>query len=950
MALIGSIVGYENALAGQVAGQRGLKGDEGNGITSISMDENFDLVIEYTKKDTDTVDTGLDAYDDLLKGYKNDAVSAKNDAVSAKNDAVSAKNDAVSAKNDAVSAKNDAVSAKNDAQSAKNDASAYSSSAASSASSASADALVSEGYALGKQNGSNVGSGSTYYHNNSKYYADESSSNASDAYTYQNSAASSASDSKAYAIGKRGSSDVTSSDPAYHNNSKYYSEQSSTFATNASGSATSAGTEALKAEGYAVGKQNGTDVASGSPYYENNAKYYADEAATSAASFTVDSAMSTSSTNPVQNKVITGKLATKAEIDGAYAQMTVGNAEQLVSTMYEEDSVPYNFRTSGGSTDIGDREYDEIVGGTVAWNQLCVNGNFGSGVSSWNGRHGTVSASNGVLTVTTTESNTQSGITCANNVGGIRANHKYLFFCEVNSPISSNLQMSLSGGSPAVYPVVADTWTKAHGIWKYGADFAGAYPYFLIQGNIDSGLQIQFKNLMCFNLTQMFGSTIADYIYTLETNNAGAGVAWFRKLFPKPYYANNTGELMSVNASSHNTVGFNAWDEEWEEGGFDQTNGDKKAFGSRIRSKNKIPCTPSTTYYFASVKTYTSWASVYFYDAAENYLGYTDLNSVNRTFSTPQNCHYINFNTSGTYGSTYNNDICINLHWDGERDGEYEEYVKHEYALDSSLTLRGIPKLDANNNLYYDGDTYESDGTVTRKRGKVILNGSNDQSMSSLLEATDTVRVLFTSAVFSPPAKTNASDVTTIISTYPTYAPDVIYKTANDFVGISENKNISQAGLWLRVKKSMLSSYDYAGVRAYLSANPITVEYELATPTTESADSFQSPQIVDDFGTEEYVDYAYSQNTRDVAIPVGHNTKYAPNLRAKLEMSPDSPSGNGDYIVRQTDGTNEYVAISDNSTISGLTTRVPACPTDTDGTYKLTCTVSGGVAVYSWEA
>lgn len=34
-----------------------------------------------------------------------------------------------------------------------------------------------------------------------------------------------------------------------------------------------------KAEGYAVGKQNGTDVGSGSPYYENNAKYYASEAA-----------------------------------------------------------------------------------------------------------------------------------------------------------------------------------------------------------------------------------------------------------------------------------------------------------------------------------------------------------------------------------------------------------------------------------------------------------------------------------------------------------------------------------------------------------------------------------------------------------------------------------------------------------------------------------------------
>ena len=45
------------------------------------------------------------------------------------------------------------------------------------------------------------------------------------------------------------------------------------------------------------------------------------------------------------------------------------------------------------------------------------------------------------------------------------------------------------------------------------------------------------KNNMVFDLTQMFGSTIADYIYTLEQNTAGSGVAWFRKLFPKDYYA-----------------------------------------------------------------------------------------------------------------------------------------------------------------------------------------------------------------------------------------------------------------------------------------------------------------------------------------------------------------------------------------------------------------------------
>lgn len=69
----------------------------------------------------------------------------------------------------------------------------------------------------------------------------------------------------------------------YASNAHLYSDaavQAATQATaaagNAANSATSAASNALVAEGWATGKQNGTDVGSGSPYYENNAKYYND--------------------------------------------------------------------------------------------------------------------------------------------------------------------------------------------------------------------------------------------------------------------------------------------------------------------------------------------------------------------------------------------------------------------------------------------------------------------------------------------------------------------------------------------------------------------------------------------------------------------------------------------------------------------------------------------------
>lgn len=50
------------------------------------------------------------------------------------------------------------------------------------------------------------------------------------------------------------------------------------YIANASNNAAAANTSKLAAEGYAVGKQNGVDVPSTSPYFENNSKYYMEQA------------------------------------------------------------------------------------------------------------------------------------------------------------------------------------------------------------------------------------------------------------------------------------------------------------------------------------------------------------------------------------------------------------------------------------------------------------------------------------------------------------------------------------------------------------------------------------------------------------------------------------------------------------------------------------------------
>lgn len=137
----------------------------------------------------------------------------------------------------------------------------------------------SEAYAVGKRDGADVTSGDPAYHNNSKYYAGEASTSATNAGLSETAAEGSAEDSEAYAVGKRGGTDVSSSDPAYHNNSKYYSGEASTSAAAAALSETAADDSAEDSEAWAVGQRGGVDVPSTDPTYHNNAKYWSQQAA-----------------------------------------------------------------------------------------------------------------------------------------------------------------------------------------------------------------------------------------------------------------------------------------------------------------------------------------------------------------------------------------------------------------------------------------------------------------------------------------------------------------------------------------------------------------------------------------------------------------------------------------------------------------------------------------------
>ena len=342
-----------------------------------------------------------------------------------------------------------------------------------------------------------------------------------------------------------------------------------------------------------------------------------------------------------------------------------------------EDSGVYIERQSGG----GNRELDEIVGGSIVWNQLVKD--------------------------TDTSCTVQSG-------------HKYV----------------LKQGS--TYTIVISDGTA-----------------FTVDGSVNDNV---------YDLTALFGSTIADYIYSLEQSTAGSGIAWL------------------------------------------------KSYGY----------------------------------LTEDYYGYT----ANKIESVSVARHVMKDSNDSVIGS---------------------------YAI-NPITLRGIPKLNASNQLYYDGDRYEASGRVTRKYGFYKFTGNeqwNAQGNSYYsLEYIVRGKAKTPSAnYYSVPIVTSIGAFNRSYNDLQIYSSEIVIAADGRF-GISGDLYNSNGG----------------------TLADVIVIYELITPTYEDSSPFEANQIVDANGTEEYIDAGVEAGSRDVAIPVGHETKYF-NGKA--------------YVKPLTAGTSDTVSMAD---------------------------------------
>ena len=566
-----------------------------------------------------------------------------------------------------------------------------------------------------------------------------------------------------------------------------------------------------------------------------------------------------------------------AKIDGYYENMAVGEAEQVLSKVGITNTAPYSFRPTGAASDVGNRKsIKKIIGGSIVWNQLIANGNFSSS-SGWNANRATLLVENNKATLTmTSDSNNATYLTKTGSAVVTVSARKY--FCSAFLTASANTvaRFTVKGTTSNNISLNAGERTFCSAIITAGGAGSGFILYVNVGGRLSPDDTVVVENVQLIDVTRMFGGQ--DNISANE----------FKAVFaPKDYYAENAGTMLSVSTTGHKTVGFNLLD----------SNGEAKLVGGQATQ---------------ITGTYTS-------------IAYETLGGNAETLTPDENGIFTPMSDGILSVTGAGDDTCVHLVWGGYRDRDYEEHVENTYALDSDLTLRGVPITDASGKFWFDGDTYKPDGTVTRKYREIVIDGTT----TGRKVVSDSAVVEFKPGRYycyipldvygintSLGGGLIADDFTTKVS----YANKSIYIGSNghNLIFGDFGDELDTAAKW----------------NAFFANHNVTVVYEVAEPTTESADSYSTNMVCDDFGTEEFID------SRTVTVPVGHETLYRANNADKLDHLPAPALTDGDYIIHQENR---------QMTLKATAAEIPPLPAE-DGTYNLKLTVSGDTKTLEWEA
>lgn len=592
----------------------------------------------------------------------------------------------------------------------------------------------------------------------------------------------------------------------------------------------------------------------------------------------IDTAFDETSTNAVQNKVI-AKFANevvenKANVDGNYPTMTVGNADNannLIATKGLEVESYFTFGKTGGeqasAIETGNGTLKNLYGKTLVWNQLLQNGNFGD-TSRWYGSGATFSISNNVATFIATEL-----------YGGLQYDiqlqtHKYLLGCSLKSSVATDQLRLLMTDRQRNYSVPAQSNTNEQTLLVLAnVSNATSSGYIKIQDNRTSDwTSVDVKNVILIDLTQMFGAgneptSIDDYRAQWAISYAQLHLEY------------NSGQIVHTHINGLKSTGINQWDEETEQGSIDST-GNNVDSTTSFRSKNFISIKPNENY-MLHYGSYSSSSVIYyyFYDSNKNFISSNLTLSENQAFTAPALSCYMKIRSGGSNTqNTYNHDICINFS-NPNINGNYYPYEEETLNIDfEGNGVRNIrDELNVEEKKKYQRFGIVDLGTLNWD----YLDINNLPTFTALLS-------------LAKPTRDNTKVSNLLTSNYTTVSPDSNYLGGDKVISLSGVGSNS-----IRVKDS-----NYTDAQAFKTAmSGVLLVYELATPIVTDIEIPNDTIKVWNGGSMEAL---------GTEVPVGTKIFYQKNIKAFVESFGEAIDWNPERIERlaKLSITPEYVNIS----------------------------------------
>lgn len=405
----------------------------------------------------------------------------------------------------------------------------------------------------------------------------------------------------------------------------------------------------------------------------------------------------------------------------------------------------FTFRPSAGDKSIRDESavIRRIKGNTTVWEQRVHNANFSEGKGWWGSGNGTITIDPTDGSAKLTHNSNSSVSITQDSIRTIPAGHKTLFIVDYKRGVTKSdrsllyyKRANVSGYDMAMIDNIASDERRVDAFFLTTTDDTHLFLFYPCL-NAPTGTVSTIYKAQLFDLTNLFGA--GNEPTTLEA---------FREVYPDDYYPYSEPEIRNMRATAIETIGFNQWDEEWENGSFNITTGEN-IINTQIRCKNLIRVLPNTHYSLSIGNIYMGiWAM--FYDENNSILEPVNINSSvagkclyvspsdNRNiFVTPANAAWMKFYLTAEYGTSYNNDICINLSHSGVRNGEYHPYKMSIFVLPEVLNyfpegMNGIgevyDEINSENAIqrcgirrYTNGDENNDDVRTDKKNTVYIL-------------------------------------------------------------------------------------------------------------------------------------------------------------------------------------------------------------------------------------